>query len=476
MDYEIVVGLEVHAELSTKSKAYCSCENSFGGEVNSKCCEICTGMPGAMPTLNEKLIEYAIKMGLALNCDINILSKQDRKHYFYPDLPKAFQISQHEIPICGNGHLDVVIDGKSTTIGIERVHIEEDSGKLLHDDAFNGTLIDFNRSSVPLLEIVSKPDIRSSEEAKAYLDTIRQILIYLGISDGKMQEGSIRCDVNVSVREKGTDKLGTRVEMKNVNTFSGAARAIEYEAKRQISVLESGGTLEQETRRWDDANNKNDVLRTKDNALDYRFFPEPDLGTIALSEELVIRLKNELPELPNQKLMRFINDYGLSHYDASILIDNFLYSAFFEKCVKLNRVKPSNIANWIMGDITKVLRENSMDISESKLSALNLVDMIELIEKNEISNTSGKAIIDIIVLEDKDVSEIVKEKGLSQISDDDFIENIAKEVLLENQDAVERYHAGKTNVLGFLVGQGMQRSKGKANPASLNKIMIKLLS
>ena len=311
MEYEMIVGLEVHAELSTQSKIFCSCKNKFGLEVNSQCCPICSGMPGTLPTLNEKVVEYAVKMGHALNCKINRVCKQDRKNYFYPDLPKAYQISQFDIPLCENGYLDVMVGDETKRIGVTRIHIEEDAGKLIHDDSFDGSLVDFNRCGVPLIEIVSEPDIRSSEEAKAYLDTIRQILQYLDISDCKMQEGSIRADVNVSVRPKGSSEFGTRCEMKNVNSFSAVVRAIEYEAKRQIELIENGGVVEQETRRWDDAKGQNFLLRSKEDAHDYRYFPEPDLLTIVLEQEYVDKLKEEIPELPNVKFARYLKDCKL---------------------------------------------------------------------------------------------------------------------------------------------------------------------
>ncbi|MEG0018747.1 MAG: Asp-tRNA(Asn)/Glu-tRNA(Gln) amidotransferase subunit GatB, partial [Hydrogenoanaerobacterium sp.] len=315
MEYEIIVGLEVHAELKTKTKIFCGCKNEFGSEVNSNCCPICMGMPGTLPTLNEKVVEYAIKMGHATNCSINRICKQDRKNYFYPDLPKAYQISQFDIPLCEHGHLDVILDDEGNTkrIGITRIHIEEDAGKLIHDESFAGSLVDFNRCGVPLIEIVSEPDMRGSAEAKAYLDTIKAILQYIDVSDCKMQEGSIRCDVNVSVRPVGQNEFGTRVEMKNVNSFSGAVHAIEYESKRQIEVLEAGGVILQETRRWDEPNGRNVLLRSKEDAQDYRYFPEPDLLTIVLTEEYVNALKAGLPELPNSKIKRYMKEYGLPH-------------------------------------------------------------------------------------------------------------------------------------------------------------------
>jgi len=475
MEYEMIVGLEVHAELSTHSKIYCGCKNAFGGEVNSQCCEICTGLPGTLPSLNEKVVEYAIKMGHALGCTINPVTKQDRKNYFYPDLPKAYQISQYDLPLCEQGHLDVLVEDEVKRIGITRIHIEEDAGKLLHDESFSGSLVDFNRCGVPLIEIVSEPDFRSSKEAKAYLEALKQILIYLDISDGKMQEGSIRCDVNVSVREKGSDIFGTRVEMKNVNTFSGAVRAIEYEAARQIEVLESGGTISQETRRWDDSKGVNVLLRSKEDAMDYRYFPEPDLGAIVVSEALIRQMKDALPELPNKKTMRYMREFELPSFDAGLLVENRDKARFFEACTAIGGCSPKNIANWILGDITRILRENKQELPESCITPEKLVDMVARIEKGEISNAAGKTIVEVLLAEDKDVAQIVEEKGLGQISDSSALEDLAREVLAANEKAVEQYRGGKTNVLGFLVGQCMKASKGKGNPALLREIMLKLI-
>ena len=477
MDYEMIVGLEVHAELSTQTKIYCGCKNEFGSEVNSNCCPICTAMPGTLPTLNEKVLEYAVRMGHACGCTINRICKQDRKNYFYPDLPKAYQISQFDIPLCENGHLDVMVDDKGTTkrFGITRIHIEEDAGKLIHDESFAGSLVDFNRCGVPLIEIVSEPDFRSSAEAHAYLETIKSILQYLDISDCKMQEGSIRCDVNVSVRPVGQKEFGTRVEMKNVNSFSGAVRAIEYEAARQISVLEQGGTIEQETRRWDDANGCNVLLRSKEDANDYRYFPEPDLLTIVLEQEYVDRLKAELPELPNRKVARYMEEYGLPHFDSDLLVQNIETDRFFEACVALGRCTPKSVSNWLLGDISRLLHEKNLEISATKLTPEHLVAMVELIDKKEISNTAGKTVVEEMLWMGKAPGEIVKEKGLAQVSDASALEAIARQVLEQNAKAVEDYKNGKTNVAGFLVGQCMRLSKGQGNPAVLQEIVLRLI-
>ncbi|MCI7349841.1 MAG: Asp-tRNA(Asn)/Glu-tRNA(Gln) amidotransferase subunit GatB [Ruminococcus sp.] len=477
MDYEIVVGLEVHAELNTRSKIYCDCKNAFGLEVNTQVCPICMGMPGTLPTLNEKVVEYAIKMGHALGCTINNVCKQDRKNYFYPDLPKAYQISQAEVPLCQNGKLEVMLDdGTMKTIGVTRIHIEEDAGKLLHDDSFSGSLVDLNRCGVPLIEIVSEPDMRSSAEAKAYLETIKSILQYINISDCKMQEGSIRCDVNVSVRPKGSDKFGTRCEMKNVNSFSAAVRGIEYEAKRQIEILENGGTVSQETRRWDDVKGMSISMRSKEDAQDYRYFPEPDLLTIVVDENKVKELKDSLPELPNEKLKRYVQTMGLSRVDASLIVESLDRAALMDACVEIGKGSPKSIAKWILADISKYMNDTGKSILDTPLTAARLCDLVAEIEKGTISNSAGKTVFEAIIAEDKEVAEIIAEKGLSQNSDTSALEAIAKEVLAANEKSINDYKNGKTNALGYLVGQCMKASKGKANPGLMKEIVTRLVN
>lgn len=473
MKYETVIGLEVHAELSTESKIFCSCKNQFGLEVNSQCCPVCTGMPGTLPTLNEKVVEYAVKMGHALNCRINPVCKQDRKNYFYPDLPKAYQISQFDIPLCENGYLDIMVDGEQKRIGVTRIHIEEDAGKLLHDESFSGSLVDFNRCGVPLIEIVSEPDLRSSAEAHAYLETIRQILQYIDISDCKMQEGSIRCDINVSVMPEGSKEFGTRCEMKNVNSFSAAVRAIDYEARRQIEAIEAGETISQETRRWDDAKGRNFVMRSKEDAHDYRYFPEPDLLTIVLDEAYIQQLKESIPELPNVKYARYIKEYGLPEADSALLVDSIEKSVLFEQTLAVGNCQPKNIANWILGDISKYLNENKNTIADTKLTPKALAELIEQVEKNVISNTAAKTVLEVILKEEKAVSDIIAEKGLSQISDSSALEQVVSEVMAANEKSINDYRNGKTNALGFLVGQCMKATKGKGNPAMLKELILK---
>ncbi len=473
-DYEIVVGLEVHAELNTQSKIYCSCKNAFGLEVNTQCCPICMGMPGTLPTLNEKVVESAVRMGYALNCTINPISKQDRKNYFYPDLPKAYQISQFDIPLCENGYVDVLVDGEQKRIGVTRIHIEEDAGKLIHEDSFTGTLVDFNRCGVPLIEIVSEPDMHSSKDAKAYLETIKSILQYIGISDCKMQEGSIRCDINVSVHKKG-EPYGTRVEMKNVNTFSGAVRAIDYEADRQIKAIENGEVITQETRRWDDAKGVNVILRSKEDAQDYRYFPEPDLSTIVLDEEYLRSLKESIPELPNKKVYRYITEYSLTEVEANLIVDNMEKSALFEGIIALNKVKAKSAANWVLSDISRVMNEQNKTIAELNINADNMSALIELIEKNVISNSAGKTVFEEMLVSGKEPKAIVDEKGLGQISDEGALKAIVEEVVANNQKSIEDYKNGKTNAFGFLVGQCMKASKGKGNPTIMREMLMEYL-
>ncbi len=475
MDYEVVIGLEVHAELSTKSKIYCSCKNEFGLEVNTQCCPVCVGMPGTLPTLNEKVVEYAVKMGYALNCGINQVSKQDRKNYFYPDLPKAYQISQSDTPICGEGYVDVLIEGVEKRIGVTRIHIEEDAGKLLHNDNFVGSLVDFNRCGVPLIEIVSEPDMRSSKEAKAYLDTIKSILQYLDISDCKMEQGSIRCDVNVSVMKKGSSEFGTRCEMKNVNSFSGAVRAIEYEAKRQVEVIEAGGTIDQETRRWDDAQGISIPLRSKENAHDYRYFPEPDLLTIALSDEYVAGIKATIPELPNVKIARYMKEFSLSQIDATLVVDDVKRSAFFEEAVAIKACTPKIICNWILGDLMKYLNEKDVLLQDIKLTPKTFVELLALIETGKISNAVGKTVFEEMLETGKTATSIVEEKGLSQISDTSALEDIVRDVIANNEKSITDYKNGKTNAFGYLLGQCMKASKGQGNPTVMKEILTKLI-
>ncbi|MDD3304159.1 MAG: Asp-tRNA(Asn)/Glu-tRNA(Gln) amidotransferase subunit GatB [Clostridia bacterium] len=474
-EYEVIIGLEVHAELSTNTKAYCNCTTEFGADPNTHCCPICTGMPGTLPVLNEKVVEYAIKMGLATHCTIAQFSKQDRKNYFYPDTPKAYQISQYDLPLCKNGHLDIEVEGNKKTIGITRIHIEEDAGKLIHDAYTGDTLVDFNRCSVPLIEIVSEPDIRNAKEAVEYMQTLKSILEYLDICDCKMQEGSLRCDVNLSVRPVGQKEFGTRTETKNLNSFKAIQNLIESETKRQIEVLENGGTIYQETRRYDDAKGESYAMRTKEDAQDYRYFPEPDLVPIVLSEEYISSLKNSLPELPHVKKDRYMSEYGLSEYDASILTMSIHTANYFEKVVKKCN-NPKIAANWMMGDFARMLNESDLQINECNITEENMASLIQLIDDGTISSKIAKTVFEEMFITGKEASKIVKEKGLIQISDEGAIQAIVENVVANNPQSIVDYKAGKDRALGFLVGQVMKESKGKANPGLVNKLLLTILN
>ncbi|MBQ8515349.1 MAG: Asp-tRNA(Asn)/Glu-tRNA(Gln) amidotransferase subunit GatB [Ruminococcus sp.] len=475
-DYEIVIGLEVHAELNTQSKIYCSCRSAFGMDVNTQICPVCMGLPGALPTLNEKVVEYAIRMGHALNCHINTVCRQDRKNYFYPDLPKGYQISQADVPLCENGYLDILVGGEARRIRVNRIHIEEDAGKLLHDGAYPGSLADLNRCGVPLIEIVSEPDLRSSAEARAYLETIRSILLCLGISDCKMQEGSIRCDVNVSVREKGTRELTVRCEMKNVNSFRAAVRGIEYEAKRQIEILEGGGTIIQETRRWDDGKGMSFPMRTKEDAQDYRYFPEPDLLTIVVDEEKVQALKESIPELPHAKIRRYMKDYGFAEIDAALITEDIERAALFEACAESGRCKPKNICNWILADLAKYTNDTGQKISQTPITPKRLTELIEQVEKGVISNTAGKKAFLLMMETGREPLAIIEEEGMAQNSNREELRQLVREVFSDNQKSVLDYRNGKGKALGYLVGQCMKRSGGKANPSLIREIVTHMLS
>lgn len=473
-DYEVIIGLEVHSELSTKTKAFCGCSTEFGGDVNTHCCPVCTGMPGTLPVLNRKVVEYAIKAGLATNCEITRYGKQDRKNYFYPDLPKAYQISQFDLPLCVGGHVDIETENGKKSIGLTRIHIEEDAGKLLHDVVPGKSLVDYNRCGVPLIEIVSEPDMRSAEEAKAFLEELKSILECLEVSDCKMQEGSLRCDINVSVRPFGQKEFNTRTEMKNVSSFSAAYRAIQYEAKRQIEEMEDGRTIKQQTLRWSDEDGENYPLRSKEDAHDYRYFPEPDLVPIVVTDEMIESLRETIPELPSAKRARFVSEYGITDYEAGLISAGKDISAYFEACAKLG-AKPKTVANWLLGDISRLMNEKGIEFSEMEIKPESLAAFIALIEKGTISNTAGKKVIEIMFDTQKEPDVIVKEEGLEQVNDEDALRKIVEEVLANNQKSVDDYHGGKTNALGFLVGQTMRLSKGKANPQTMNALLKEYL-
>ncbi len=468
-DYEVVIGLEVHAELSTKTKIFCSCPTEFGGSPNSHTCPICMAMPGTLPVLNEKVVEYAVKAGLATNCEIARDSKNDRKNYFYPDLPKSYQISQFDKPLCEHGYVEIDTKEGKKKIRITRIHIEEDAGKLNHDEFGGGSLVDLNRAGVPLIETVSEPDISSSEEAESYLRKLKSIFEYIEVSDCKMQEGSLRADVNVSVRKKGDTKLGTRTEMKNMNSFKSITRAIEYEVDRQIDVIEDGGVIEQETLRWDDVSGKTFPMRDKEDAQDYRYFPDPDLVAIKLSEEYIENIKNTLPELPESRKQRYLEEYQLSEKDAKLITSSKYLSDLFEGAIKVcNNAKAVN--NWIISDISRILNETEMDPIEIPFDCNQLGKLVILIDKGTISSSIGKKVLTELFENPRDPEEIIKEKGWIQISDEGAIKEVVLKILEANPRSVADYKGGKDKALGFLVGQAMKETKGKANPQMLNQM------
>ncbi len=474
-DYEVVIGLEVHAELSTKTKIFCSCETEFGGEPNTHCCPVCMAMPGALPVLNEKVLEYAVKAGLAMNSSISRDSKNDRKNYFYPDLPKSYQISQFDKPLCEHGYVEIVKpDGEKKKIGITRIHIEEDAGKLNHDDYGRGSLVDLNRAGVPLIEIVSEPDMRSVEEADIYLKKIKSILEYIEVSDCKMQEGSLRADVNISVRKKGQKEFGTRTEMKNMNSFKSISRALEYEIERQIDVIENGGIIEQETLRWDEVSGKTFSMRDKEDAQDYRYFPEPDLVPIRLSEEYIENIRKNLPELPETRKQRYINEYKLTEKEANTLTASKYLSDFFEKGTQISK-NPKAVCNWLLSDVARILNEKELEPEDMPFTPDNLAELIGLIEKGTISSKIAKDVLEVMFEDPKEPSKIIEEKGWVQISDESAIKEIVLKIISENPQSVSDFKNGKDKALGFLVGQAMKATKGKANPQMLNTMFKELM-
>lgn len=474
-DYEVIIGLEVHAELSTKTKIFCSCPTAFGAAPNTHTCPICMAMPGTLPVLNEKVVEYAVKAGLATNCEISRNSKNDRKNYFYPDLPKSYQISQFDKPLCEHGYLEIEINGEKKKIRLTRIHIEEDAGKLNHDEFGGGSLVDLNRAGVPLIEIVSEPDLRSAEEVEQYLRKLKSILEYIEVSDCKMQEGSLRADVNVSIRKKGETKLGTRTEMKNMNSFRSIVRAIEYEVDRQIDVIENGGKIDQETLRWDDVSGKTFPMRDKEDAQDYRYFPDPDLVAIKLSEEYIENIKNSLPELPESRKERYLQEYKLSEKDAKLITASKYLSDLFEEAVKVCN-NPKAVNNWIISDISRILNETEMEPIQIPFDAKQLGKLVVLIDKGTISSSIGKKVLVELFENPRDPEDIIKEKGWIQISDEGAIKEVVLKILENNPQSIADYKGGKDKALGFLVGQAMKETKGKANPQMLNKMFLEELN
>lgn len=473
MDYEIVIGLEVHSELKTKSKIFCGCSTEFGAEQNTNVCPVCLGLPGVLPVVNEKVIEFAIKAGLALNCEILPFSKFDRKNYYYPDLPKNFQTSQYDLPIAVNGYLDIEVNGKQKRIGITRIHMEEDAGKLVHAGSIatsDYSLVDYNRTGVPLIEIVSEPDIRSPEEAKAYLEKLKAILQYIDVSDCKMEEGSLRCDANISLRPRGSDKFGTKTEIKNLNSFKMVQKGLEYEAARHEEILEDGGKIIQETRSWDDTKGVTVSLRSKEQAHDYRYFPEPDLVPIVIDPAKIEEIKKSLPELPDARRSRLMGDYGLSSYDAGVITSSRPMADYFDETIKLG-VDAKTAANWIMGELSKHLNNANIEIDKCPVTPEKLAALIRLIDKGTISNKIAKTVFEEIWSTGKDAEVIVKEKGMIQISDASEIISIVEKVIADNPQSVADYRAGKEKAIGFLVGQIMKQTKGRANPEMVNKLL-----
>lgn len=473
-DYIASVGLEVHVELCTDTKIFCGCKNQFGALPNTLCCPVCIGMPGALPVLNKQAVHFAVLMGHALNCEINNVSRLDRKHYFYPDLPKAYQTTQDKYPICTNGYLDIYSEGKIKRIGISRIHIEEDAGKLIHQGS-GVTLADYNRSGVPLIEIVTLPDMNNAEQAKALLENIAAIVSYLGISDAKMQEGNIRADVNVSVRKAENAALGVRTEMKNINSFSGVYRSVLSETQRQISILNNDGEIEPETRRWDDIKNTSITMRTKQDSVDYMYFKDPDTLPFIIPGNEIAELKKQLPELPFEKCKKYIEIYGLTFNEADLISKNKQRSLFYEQAVSLDRGNAKQISNWLLGDATRILKENHQQIDASNLTPENLVCIIQMINNKTISGSAAKLVLETTIKTGENPDKIVNTEGLVQVNDDDELIKIIKDVLKNNTKAVQDYINGKDAVIGFLVGQCMRQSKGKANPEKIKSLIKNVL-
>ena len=475
MEWEIVMGLEVHTELSTKTKIFCNCSTQFGGEPNTHVCEICSGMPGTLPLLNKKVVEYAVRTGLATNCTITQYNKFDRKNYFYPDLPKAYQISQLYLPICRNGYIEVdTDDGEKKKIRIHEIHMEEDAGKLIHDEWEDCTLVDYNRCGVPLLEIVSEPDFRSAEEVLQYLESLRAILQYIGASDCKMQEGSLRADINLSVRKKGEEKFGVRTEMKNMNSFKAIQRAIEYESQRQIELLEEGGVVTQETRRWDDNKGVSTAMRSKEDAQDYKYFPEPDLPPIEISDEYIENIKNNMPELPREKKQRYMTELGLPEYDTNILTGSVYLVRLFERTVEVTG-NPKDSANWIMGELMKLLNDSQTLPENMSFEFDSLGKIINLVNSGKINRGTGKKVLEKVFTDNVEPEKYIEENNLGAMTDTGAIKSVIEQVIAENEKSVNEYKGGKTQAFQYLIGQSMRALRGKAPAQEVQKILKELL-
>ncbi len=474
MKFEPVIGLEIHAQLKTKTKIFCACSTVFGAAPNTHTCPVCLGMPGVLPVLNKKVVEYTLRMALATGCDIEAVSRFARKNYFYPDLPKGYQISQYELPIARNGHVAVEVNGSTHHIGITRIHMEEDAGKLSHDPGRPVSRVDFNRTGVPLIEIVSQPDIRSPEAAGAYLRQLRAIVRYLGICDGNLEEGSFRCDANVSIRPAGTEAFGTRTEIKNLNSFKHVEKALQYEISRQQEVLADAGAVTQETRLWDPEKNRTQSMRSKEEAHDYRYFPDPDLLPLVIESDWIETVRRDLPELPAAKKKRFVDAYGLPSYDADILTSDRELATYFEDCLK-NISRPKLVSNWIMGSLLGWLNAQGKSIDQAPISASDLAQLLKLVDDETISGKIAKIVFDEMARSGKSARRIVEEKKLIQISDSSAIEDIVSTVVDANPAEVRAYRNGKTKLLGFFVGQVMKATRGKANPKLVNDILKRQL-
>jgi len=472
--YEIVIGLEVHVELATKTKIFCGCSTEFGGAPNSHTCPVCTGMPGSLPVLNRQVLEYAIAVGLATNCEITRYAKFDRKNYFYPDNPQNYQISQLYLPICRNGHVEIETNAGKKLIGIHEIHMEEDAGKLVHDDWEDCTLVDYNRSGVPLIEIVSEPDMRSAEEVITYLENLRMLISYLGASDCKLQEGSMRADVNLSVREAGSEKYGTRTEMKNLNSFKAITHAIEGERERQIERLEEGKTIIQETRRWDDNKEASFAMRSKEDAQDYRYFPDPDLAPIQVSEKMMDAIRVKQPEFRPEKMARYQQEYDIPTYDIEIITGSKHMADIFEETVAACG-QPKKVSNWLMVETMRLLKEHEMDPEDIHFSPVHLAKLIQMIDEKKINGSVGKEVFEQIFEHDVDPEKYVEEKGLLTVNDTGALKKVIEEIVQKNPQSVEDYRSGKEKAIGFLVGQTMKAMQGKADPAQINQILKELL-
>ena len=472
--YETVIGLEVHVELATKTKIFCACSTAFGGAPNTHTCPVCTGMPGSLPVLNKQVVEYALAVGLATNCQIHQYCKFDRKNYFYPDNPQNYQISQLYLPICHDGGVEIETAGGKKIIGIHEIHMEEDAGKLVHDEWEDCSLVDYNRSGVPLIEIVSEPDMRSAEEVIAYLEKLRQIIQYLGASDCKLQEGSMRADVNLSVREVGAEKFGTRTEMKNLNSFKAIAHAIEGERERQIELIEAGRKVIQETRRWDDNKESSFTMRSKEDAQDYRYFPDPDLTPVVISDEWIAEVKARQPELRSEKLERYKKEFDIPDYDAQIITNSKHMADLFEAATAICK-KPKKVSNWLMGETLRLLKENNMDPEDLSFAPENLAKLVDLADAGTVNSSVAKEVFEQIFKENVDPEVYIEEHGLKTVNDEGALKATIEQIISENPQSVADYKGGKKKAIGFLVGQTMKAMKGKADPASVNKILKEIL-